>query len=224
MNTNNKNRVKVWDPVVRIGHWLLVAAFFIAYFTEDEFILAHVWAGYVVAAVVAVRLLWGFIGSRHARFVNFVRPPKQIAAYLKTMLAGKPQHYLGHNPAGGAMVIALLISLSATVLSGMQLYAVADNKGPLALASSTQNHPALAAVPFIADAQASNTEEDNDSQHNTNKKEDSAWEALHEVFANFTIVLVAIHIIGVILSSIIDKEKLLKAMLTGTKNSDNTYL
>lgn len=60
--------VAVWDPIVRLGHWILAAAFFTAYFTEDDFLAQHVWAGYVVGAILCIRLVWGFVGIKHARF------------------------------------------------------------------------------------------------------------------------------------------------------------
>jgi cytochrome b len=129
MNTPSQY-VKVWDPIVRIGHWTLVIAFFTAYLTEDEFMTQHIWAGYVVAGVVLFRIFWGIIGSTHARFSDFIYSPSTVFAYLKSLLQRNPKHYLGHNPAGGAMVIALLISLCVTVYSGLALYAVEENAGP----------------------------------------------------------------------------------------------
>lgn len=90
----------------------------------------HVWAGYVLGAVVLFRLLWGFIGARYARFSDFLYSPAKVAAYLRSLRKGPVAHYVGHNPAGGIMII--LLFLSATVYSGLELYAVEQNAGPLA--------------------------------------------------------------------------------------------
>ncbi|GIK81261.1 MAG: cytochrome b/b6 domain-containing protein [Pseudorhodoplanes sp.] len=110
--------VKVWDPFVRVFHWSLVAAFALAYATGDEIEKVHIAAGYFIAGLLALRIVWGFAGPRHARFGDFVRSPRAVIAYLReAMLLRAPRH-LGHNPAGGAMVIALLVGLSATCLTG----------------------------------------------------------------------------------------------------------
>lgn len=214
MNTSTKS-VDVWDPIVRIGHWTLVIAFFTAYFTEDDFLTQHVWAGYIVGAVVLFRIVWGFIGSKHARFSDFIYSPAAVFGYLKGLVRGKPQHYVGHNPGGGAMVIALLLSLGATVFTGLSLYAVEENAGPLAgiVAANDTEIPASIIPSAYAD------EDENESEHGTmvNKEAEEFWEELHEFFANFTLLLVALHIGGVLLSSHIDKEKLVKAMITGRK-------
>jgi cytochrome b len=223
--------VKVWDPVVRLGHWVLVIAFFTAYFTEDAFLTQHVWAGYVVGGVVLFRIFWGLGGTgKYARFSNFIYAPKAIFGYLKGLAQGKPQHYVGHNPAGGAMVMALLLSLCGTVFTGLNLYAVEENAGPLAQFYAAENvvNPAL---PIISQANASEAEEhDHDEgdeqqitlnntmkKHVVNEQDEEFWEELHEFFANFTLLLVALHVLGVFLSSYIDKENLLKAMITGKK-------
>ena len=102
--TNDKRIVNVWDPLVRIGHWTLVIAFFTAYFTEDDLMDVHTWAGYTVAAIVLIRIVWGFVGSQHARFGDFIYAPAKVFRYLKNLLARKPQHYIGHNPAGGCLL------------------------------------------------------------------------------------------------------------------------
>jgi len=110
--------VKVWDPLVRLFHWSLVASFAVAWITGDEWKALHIWAGYAAAALIAFRVVWGLFGSRYARFTQFVRSPGTVAAYLKDLLAGREARYLGHNPAGGAMILALILSLSALCLTG----------------------------------------------------------------------------------------------------------
>jgi cytochrome b len=226
--TNDNKTLKVWEPLIRIGHWTLVIAFFTAYFTEDDFMSLHVGAGYVVGAYLLIRILWGFVGGKYARFSNFVYSPVKIMGYLKNLIARKPQHYIGHNPAGGAMVIALLLSLSATALTGLKLYAMEDNKGPFAI-SAKQALTQIQASSLISVAKAEDNEDKGeesvliDHEQETDKQDEEYWEELHEVFANLTLWLVFLHILGVVVSSYIDKEKLVKAMLTGKKDIDDTY-
>jgi len=109
--------VRVWDPLVRLFHWSLVASFTIAWLSEDAKAL-HQGAGYVVLALVAVRMIWGFVGSRHARFRDFVPRPQGLLAYLRGLRGGHPRRYLGHNPAGGAMIVLMLAMLILTGGSG----------------------------------------------------------------------------------------------------------
>ena len=142
ITSKGKVTSRIWDPVVRIGHWTLVFTFITAYITEGE-APVHMWAGYLLAAVVLFRLLWGFIGTRHARFSDFLCSPARIFAYLKSLLGRRPQHYRGHNPAGGVMILLLLLSLTLTAGSGMALYAVDEHAGPLAGAARLPGHPGL---------------------------------------------------------------------------------
>lgn len=224
---NDKRIVNVWDPLVRIGHWTLVIAFFTAYFTEDDLMDVHTWAGYIVAAIVLIRIVWGFVGSKHARFRDFIYSPSTVFAYLKNLLARKPQHYIGHNPAGGAMVIALLLSLGATTFTGMKLYAVEENEGPFAItAQQAKMHTGKASIISTAKAEEEDAAEETEgakSGHEVDKQAEEYWEELHETFVNLTLLLVFLHIGGVIFSSIVDKEKLVKAMITGKKEIDDSY-
>ena len=113
--------VRVWDPLVRIFHWSLLAAFVAAYISGEEWEKLHVKIGYVVIGLVAFRLIWGLIGSRHARFSDFIYHPITVARFLRDTAAFKAKRYLGHNPAGGAMVIALLTCLSAIGATGYMM-------------------------------------------------------------------------------------------------------
>lgn len=126
------NEIKIWDPAVRIFHWTLATSFLVTWLTEDEAQALHVYAGYVIGALLVFRVIWGFIGTRHARFRDFVHGPSVVKAYLSDALRFRARRYLGHNPAGGAMVMALLASLAITVLSGVALYGATEFAGPLA--------------------------------------------------------------------------------------------
>jgi cytochrome b len=110
--------VKVWDSFVRLFHWSLATLFVIAYVTGDEIQKVHIAAGYAIAGLLALRIVWGFIGPRHARFVDFVKSPREAFNYLRDMLIFRARRYIGHNPAGGLMVIALIVMLAGTSVSG----------------------------------------------------------------------------------------------------------
>ena len=123
--------IEVWDPLVRLFHWSLTAFFCLAYFLEGEWLNMHSHAGYTVFLLVVFRIVWGVIGPRHARFSDFVSPPGTAIAYLKQLVNSTAKRHIGHNPAGSAMIVALLITLSVTTLSGMALFAT-EGSGPLA--------------------------------------------------------------------------------------------
>ncbi|MES2510857.1 MAG: cytochrome b/b6 domain-containing protein [Pseudomonadota bacterium] len=114
------NTVKVWDGLVRLLHWLLVLSVAVAWISTLGWGLlkAHEPAGYVALAVVALRLLWGFTGSRHARFAQFVRAPQTVHGYALKLKSGTEPRYVGHNPLGGWMVVLLLAVVAALGITG----------------------------------------------------------------------------------------------------------
>jgi cytochrome b len=99
-------KVKVWDLFVRVFHWTLASAVLIAWATDQPLWL-HSWLGYVTAILVVLRVIWGFIGPEQARFVSFVRGPKLVFDYLAGLIRFASPRYLGHSPAGGAMIVSL---------------------------------------------------------------------------------------------------------------------
>ena len=117
-------RVLVWDAPVRVFHWLLVLSFAGAWLTaeSERWRMVHVTLGYTMAGLVAFRVLWGLFGTRHARFTDFVRGPAAVAAYLKSLLRGRPEHHAGHNPAGALAIVALLLLAIAVPATGWALF------------------------------------------------------------------------------------------------------
>lgn len=193
-------RIKVWDPAVRLFHWLLVVLFAVAYLSEDAESL-HVYAGYGVLGLIGFRLVWGFIGTRYARFADFIYGPSAVARYARALFSGKPVHYLGHNPIGGWMIVLLLLSLFGTCWSGLKLYAEEDGKGPLAQA------PAIVASAWAGE----------DEHEGGNAEGEAFWEEAHEMLTNLTLLLVFIHIAGVFVASRLHGENLARSMVTGYK-------
>ena len=117
-------KILVWDLPVRVFHWLLALSFAGAYLSaeSERWRLLHVTLGYTVAGLVCFRILWGLIGTRHARFANFVRGPRAVARYVGAMVRGKPERYTGHNPAGALAVLALLALALVVGVSGWATY------------------------------------------------------------------------------------------------------
>lgn len=196
--------VQVWDPLIRLAHWALVAAFAVAYLSAEEDTgpdPLHVWGGYVVGVIVVLRVAWGFVGPRHARFSDFVRRPIEASLYLRNLLlSGRARRYLGHSPAGGMMVVALLIFLGATVATGMVAHGE-QGKGPLAsIAASTPVNP--------------------DDASRAEKRPESVVGEVHGLLATITLVLVGLHIVGVAVASGVHRENLVLAMITGKKRRE----
>ncbi|MDP5359403.1 MAG: cytochrome b/b6 domain-containing protein, partial [Paracoccaceae bacterium] len=111
-NTQTTDRVRVWDLGVRLFHWSLVTMVTLTYLLDEPRKL-HRSLGYVVIGLISLRLIWGLIGTRHARFADFVPGPRRLLTYLRDMLRGREDRYLGHNPAGAAMILTLLATLFA---------------------------------------------------------------------------------------------------------------
>ncbi|HET6369746.1 MAG TPA: cytochrome b/b6 domain-containing protein [Nitrospiria bacterium] len=188
---DNVEYVKVWDPLVRFFHWALVVAVALAFLAADDLLGLHLLAGYTVLGLILFRLLWGLVGPRHARFSNFLFRPRAVVAYLKDLVLFRAKRYLGHGPAGGAMVASLLLSLLLTTFSGLALYGGREFAGPLrsVMAGLDDRWTGVA-------------------------------EAFHEFFAGVTAFLAFVHIAGVLFSSLVHRENLIMAMFTGYKKRE----
>ena len=163
--------MRVWDAFVRVAHWTLVACVAAAWFTRREL---HEWIGYAALAVVVLRLAWGLIGSRSARFDRFVLGPARTFAYARALLAHREPRYLGHNPLGAWMIVALLAAVALVGATGWL--------------STTDRYWG---VEWLQD--------------------------LHEFCADALLALVALHVAGVVLTSLRQRENLVHAMVTGAK-------
>ena len=206
MDTGTSGKVRVWDPLVRIFHWSLVAAFSVAYLSAEEVSTVHEVAGYVVAGLVAFRLIWGLVGSRYARFAQFIKGPSATLAYLRDVIGHRERRYLGHNPAGAAMTAMLLITLSGTAFTGWLL----------------EDDTRITMVPdipqFITPAFADEDDEDREDERG-GEGDDSVVEEVHEALANGMLLLIAVHVGGVLLTSWRHRENLARAMVTGEKRA-----
>ncbi len=167
-------RIMVWDVPTRVFHWLLVLSFTGAFLTSESerYRDIHVVLGYVLLGLIAFRLFWGFFGTRYARFRSFLFKPAEIVAYLRSLLKGKPAHYVGHNPAGSVAIWLLLVLAVASGVSGVMLYQDVGGE---------------------------------------------AVEELHELASYAMLAVVGLHVFGVAVSSVMHRENLVRAMVTGFK-------
>ena len=169
--------VPVWDLAVRVLHWSLVLTVAAAWLTRHSPGRWHEWLGYATLAIVAARVIWGFTGSRYARFADFVRPARETTAYARDVFAHRDARFLGHNPLGGWMVVALLAMVLLVGLTGW-LYT-------------------------------------------TDRFWGVAWvEELHETLSDLLFLFVALHIVGVVFTSVRHRENLVGSMLHGRKRAD----
>jgi cytochrome b len=172
--TTSARTILVWDLPVRVFHWMMVACFAGAWLTAEteRWRLVHVSLGYGLAALVLFRVLWGLVGTRHARFASFVRGPSAVLRYLKSLTGPRPEHHTGHNPAGGWAILALLALAAVVVGTGWANYQ--DLGGE--------------------------------------------WlEEIHEGAATAMLAVVGLHVGGVIVSSWLHRQNLVRAMVTGRK-------
>jgi cytochrome b len=113
--------VLVWDPVVRIFHWTVVAGCVLDLFVLEEGGTAHEVVGYIVAAALAARIAWGFVGTRYARFSEFIPHAGVLRDYVGALVRGREPRTIGHNPAGAIMMLALMALLAGVSLTGWMM-------------------------------------------------------------------------------------------------------
>lgn len=213
------NQIQVWDKFVRVFHWLLVLLFCLAYATGDENKSLHQFLGYALLCLVLVRIAWGFWGTQYALFKNFMCSPLKALIYLKELFSGTPNYHIGHNPAAAWMIVSLLVCSIMVCLSGYGANGTVDQK-------VSMKHGANFSIVKVAYADDERKEKHTDQperkgRHNDYKMEedgdDGLWSEIHEISAQFMIILICFHILGVALSSKVHNENLIKAMITGTK-------
>lgn len=173
--------IPVWDAAVRVLHWTLVLTVAAAWLTRHSPGRWHEWLGYATLAIVVTRAIWGFIGSRHARFADFIRSASVTVAYAQNVFSAREARFIGHNPLGGWMVVVLLTMVALVGVTGW-LYT-------------------------------------------TDRFWGVAWvEELHETLSNSLFLFVALHILGVLLTSIRHRENLPGSMLHGRKREEGAQL
>ncbi|KAF0188637.1 MAG: cytochrome [Desulfobulbaceae bacterium] len=218
---NKNNQIRVWDLFVRVFHWSLLPLFFVAYLTGEEKGPLHRYVGYAVLGLVASRIVWGFCGTRHALFSDFICSPAKALTYLKELVTGKPTHYAGHNPAAAWMIFFFLANSILVCLTGYAAYAA---KG---------KNPSLGFGITFSIVESAYADDDGKREHKGKREHhggnlesdreddddrDSVWSDIHEMSAQFMLFLIGLHIIGVAVSSRKHNENLVRSMITGNKD------
>lgn len=171
------NRIRVWDVPTRVFHWTLVLSFAGVFLTSESerYRDIHVLLGYTVLGLVAFRMLWGFLGTRYARFSSFLFTPGQVIAYVHDLIRGRAVRYVGHNPAGSVAIWLLLALATGAGITGLLLFQEVGG---------------------------------------------DAMEELHEALSFAMLAVVAVHVAGVAVSSLLHRENLVRAMITGHKGGE----
>ncbi|BDI03815.1 cytochrome b/b6 domain-containing protein [Sphaerotilus microaerophilus] len=115
---DDSNSIRVWDRFVRVFHWSLVSCVLVNYFLVDDGETLHQWIGYAASALVVMRIVWGFIGSRYARFADFFPTPARLRRHVQAIRAGRADTHPGHNPLGALMMLALMALVLALAVTG----------------------------------------------------------------------------------------------------------
>ncbi len=178
----------VWDPLVRIFHWLLAACFLTAYILEDKMLNLHLLAGSIVLGLLIFRLIWGMVGTEHSRFSDFACSFRQVIEHLRSLARLHPSHHMGHTPTGGIMIFFLLTGLLVLTVSGVLLYSLENSSAPF--------FGLMAGVDFDTILMIEN---------------------LHGLVADMLALSVLFHIAGVLVESLLQKQNLTRAMITGYK-------
>ncbi len=194
MANKNEQRIRIWDLPVRLFHWTLVVLVAVSYFSGQaggDWMKLHFWSGYSILTLLLFRIAWGFVGSTTARFTHFVKGPVAAIEHLKELVGADRPRDIGHNPLGGAMVIALLLGLLLQVVAG--LFAADTDTGIVTgpLANLLPNKWIERATSF------------------------------HHLWINVLLLLVALHVLAALIYLVWKRQNLIGAMFTGHKPLDD---
>lgn len=194
MSQSKLSRVRVWDLPTRLFHWLLVGLMFCAWASfefsgvvGDTTMLWHRWNGYAILVLVIWRVLWGIVGSPASKFQHFLVWPWHAARYGLDLIRGRERHYLGHNPLGSYMIVALLLLVGA--------------QGTLGLFATEHNFVAWGPLSNLVDGE---TTEALTKWH--------AW-----MFENVILIFIGAHVAANVLHRLVKKDQLIEAMVIGSK-------
>lgn len=191
-----------WDPVVRLSHWLIAAAVIINGLISEPGGTIHIWIGWIAMAVLVIRLVWGFIGPREARFTAFLPDPRAAVSHLFSLVRGKPKEYPSHNPAGTIMVYALWACLAVVIATGLIL---TDAKTPITIA---KERAAVEQGDWSVLAGDDEGEEPAEDSGEIVKE-------IHETAANLMLILALVHVAGVAAESYALRRNLVRPMIKG---------
>ena len=191
-----------WDPVVRLSHWLIAAAVIINGLISEPGGTIHIWIGWIAMAVLVIRLVWGVIGPREARFTAFLPDPRAAVSHLFSLVRGKPKEYPSHNPAGTIMVYALWACLAAVIATGLIL---TDAKTPITIA---KERAAVEQGDWSVLA-------GNDEGEEPAEDSGEIVKAIHETAANLMLILALVHVAGVAAESYALRRNLVRPMIKG---------
>jgi cytochrome b len=194
MASKNEQRIRIWDLPVRLFHWMLVILMAVSYFSGragGDWMKVHFWSGYAILTLLLFRIAWGFIGSTTARFSHFVKGPGAAFEHLKELVGADRPRDVGHNPLGGAMVLALLLGLLLQVVAG--LFAADTDTG-------------------LVSGPLANLAPDKWVERAT---------TFHHFWVNMLLTLVALHVVAALLYLVWKRQNLIGAMLSGHKRLDD---
>ncbi len=207
MTTIDAPRPRRWDAVVRVTHWSIVAAILANAVVTDAGSSAHVWVGYALAAILALRLLWGLIGPAEARFSAFPPSPGAAIAHIREILAGDKRLHSSHNPLGALMVYAVWSCLLVIIVTGI---AMAGLPGGARETRSPTTPIAAAPAPY-AEGRGSEEREDDEGEEG----DEGPFGEIHEVAVNLLYALIALHLAGVVFETRRSGRQVVTAMLPG---------
>ncbi|MEQ1510877.1 MAG: cytochrome b/b6 domain-containing protein [Sphingopyxis sp.] len=215
-----------WDPIVKLTHWGVVTIVIINTLLIGEGSIAHVWAGYCLAALLALRLLWGLVGPKSARFSSFPPSPVRAIAHIRDITAGRKEEHRSHNPLGALMVYAIWATLAGIIATGVAM------AGPPTLPSARE----LQSLQSLTRGEGAEASEHEQAEHggkgsgsdeaegegesegeSESDESGEVAEELHELLVNLLYVLIALHLMGVIFETRRSGPQIVRAMIPGAK-------